>query len=91
MRTDGSWEMHGLLPTGLECLMNDRNNRADLRWVQLGSNGEWAVKAKNGRVWWDGVSEEADEGMAEVLAEDGENELRFIDFGSDNTYFLLHK
>jgi len=29
--------------------------------------------------------------MAEVLAEDGENELRFIDFGSDNTYFLLHK
>jgi len=91
VRTDGSWEMRGSLPLGLECLMNDRNNRADLRWVQLGSNGEWAVKAKNGRVWWDGVSEEADEGMAEVLAEDGENELRFIDFGSDNTYFLLHK
>ena len=46
VRTDGSWEMNGSLPSGLECLMNDRNNRADLRWVQLGSNGEWAVKAK---------------------------------------------
>jgi len=50
-----------------------------------------SVKSKNGRVWWEGVSDEADEALAEVLAEDGENELRFVDFGTEGTYFLLHK
>ena len=50
-----------------------------------------SVKSKNGRVWWEGVSDEADEALAEVLAEDGENELRFVDFGTEGTYFLLHE
>lgn len=89
--SDGSWEAHGSLPPGLEGLMSDRKSRADLLWVALGINGEWCVKSQNGRVWWGGVSDEVDEALSEILAEDGANELRFIDFGKDETYFLLHK
>mmetsp|Transcript_29615 Transcript_29615/g.62799 ORF Transcript_29615/g.62799 Transcript_29615/m.62799 type:complete len:753 (-) Transcript_29615:182-2440(-) len=89
--SDGSWEAHGSLPSGLESLMNDRKDRADLLWVALGVNGEWCAKAKNGRVWWDGVSDEADEALSEILADDGETVLKFIDFGTDEAYFLLHK
>lgn len=91
VRSNGSWEAHGSLPSGLEDLMNDRKDRADLLWVAMGVNGEWCVKAKNGVVWWGGCSEEADEALAEVLCEDSENELQYIDFGPDDTYFLLHK
>ena len=40
-RSNGSWEAHGSLPNGLEGLMTDRKDRADLRWVALGVNGEW--------------------------------------------------
>jgi len=91
VRSDGSWESDGSLPTGLDGLMEDRKGRADLLWVALGANGEWCVRSKHGRVWWEGVSVEADEALADILAEDGENELKFIAFGKDDTYFLLHK
>ena len=40
-RSNGSCEAHGSLPNGLEGLMTDRKDRADLRWVALGVNGEW--------------------------------------------------
>mmetsp|Transcript_18598 Transcript_18598/g.34452 ORF Transcript_18598/g.34452 Transcript_18598/m.34452 type:complete len:899 (+) Transcript_18598:133-2829(+) len=91
VRSDGSWESNGSSPAGLDGLMEDRKGRADLLWVALGANGEWCVRSKHGRVWWEGVSVEADEALADILAEDGENELKFIDFGKDDTYFLLHK
>jgi len=91
VRSDGSWESNGSLPAGLDGLMEDRKGRADLLWVALGANDEWCVRSKHGRVWWEGVSVEADEALADILAEDGENELKFIDFGKDDTYFLLHK
>jgi len=91
VRSDGSWETSGSLPPGLEGLMKDRKGRADLLWVALGADDEWCVRSRNGRVWWEGVSDEADEALADILAEDGENELKFIDFGRDDTYFLLHK
>jgi len=72
--------------------MKDRKGRADLLWVALGvNNDEWCVRSKGGRVWWEGVSEEADEALTDILAEDGESELKFIDFGTEDTYFLLHK
>ena len=88
--SDGSWEANGDLPSGLDELMENRKGRADLLWVALGVNDEWCVSARNGRVWWDGVSEEADEALADILA-DGENELKWVDFGPDESYFLLHK
>lgn len=89
--SDGSWESHGNLPLGLESLMNDRQNEADLKWCSIGPNGQWCVKAKNNRVWWDALPKEADDSLTEFMAEDGQVELCFLDFGVDSTYFLLHK
>lgn len=90
--SDGSWQSHGKsIPEGLNDLMKDRKDRADLMWVSLGSKGEWCARARNGRVWWEGVSDETDEALTEILSEEGENELSYIDFGTDETYFLLHK
>ena len=54
-------------------------------------NNEWCVRSKGARVWWEGVSEEAYEALTDILAEDGESELKFTDFGMEDTYFLLHK
>ena len=90
-RSDGSWETNGSIPSGLEDLTEHRRGRADLLWVALGADDEWCVRSKGGRVWWENASVEADEALAHILAEDGENELNFIDFGRDDTYFLLHK
>lgn len=85
--SNGSWEAHGDLPPGLEQLMKDRNDRADLLWAAVGVNGEWCVKSNTGSVWWGNVSVEADEALSEVLAQD----VMFIDFGMDGCYFLLYK
>ena len=74
-RSDGSWESNGSSSAGLDGLMEDRKGRANLLWVALGANGEWCVRSKHGRVCWEGVSVEADEALADILAEDGENEL----------------
>ena len=71
----------------LDNLMKTRKGRADLVWVGVGVDEEWFVRSKNDRVWWEGVSDEADEALAAILAEDGENELKFIDFGKVETYF----
>jgi hypothetical protein len=91
VRSDGSWESHGDLPWGLEKLMRDRNYRADLLWAALGVSGEWCVKSKKGRLWWGNVSDEADEALADVTAEDSEREVRYVDFGTGDTYFILHE
>ena len=92
VKSDGSWRSHGKsLPKGLSELLRDRKGRADLAWVSLGAEGEWCVKSRKGRVWWDGLSGEADEALSEILVEDRDSELRYIDFGTDETYFLLHK
>lgn len=72
--------------------MTDRDGRPDLLWVALGGdNDEWCVRSKGGRVWWEGLSEEADDALVEILAEEGDTQLEYIDFGTQETYFLLHK
>jgi hypothetical protein len=91
VRSDGTWESHGVMPPGLNKLMRDRRNKADLLWVSLGVSGEWCVKAKNGKVWWGNVSDEADETLADITAEDSECEVKYIDFGTSETYFILFK
>ncbi|KAL3800653.1 hypothetical protein HJC23_006115 [Cyclotella cryptica] len=97
VRNDGSWEYNGDLPRSLEKLLQDRRGRGDLQWVSLGPNQEWCLKANNGRIWWGGVSKEVDEHLTGILLEDDENgsgichDLKFIDFGVDDTFFLLHR
>jgi hypothetical protein len=91
VRSDGTWESHGDMPPGLDKLMRDRRNKADLLWVSLGVSGEWCVKARNGRVWWGNVSDEVDEMLADITAKDSEREVKYIDFGTSETYFILYK
>jgi hypothetical protein len=85
--SNGAWEAHGDIPSGLEELMKNRNDRADLLWASIGVNGEWCVKSNKGNLWWGSVTNEADEALSEVLAQD----VMFIDFGMDGSYFLLYK
>lgn len=95
VRNDGSWESHGDMPKGLVKLLHDRRDRGDLAWVALGPNNEWCLKAKNERIWWGGVSEEVDDHLSRILMEDEENgkltDLKFIDFGVEDSFFLLHQ
>ena len=88
VRNDGSWECIGDMPSGLDKLLEDRRFKADLEWVSLGPNNEWCLKAKNGRIWWGGVSEEVDDHFSTIAIEDG---LTFIDFGENDSFFLLHQ
>ena len=95
VRNDGSWECNGDMPESLDQLLADRRDKADLEWVSLGPNNEWCLKARNDRIWWGGVSEEVDDHLSRVLIEDEEhgrmNDLKFIDFGVNDTFFLLYQ
>jgi len=88
--TDGSWECDGELHKGLDKLLNDRGNRADLLWVSLGPDNEFCVKARNGRVWWGGVSDEINEALFDIT-EGSETDVKYISFGVDGSYFLTHR
>ncbi|KAL3796616.1 hypothetical protein ACHAWO_010320 [Cyclotella atomus] len=95
VRSDGSWECNGNMPRSLDELLEDRGDRADLEWVSLGPHDEWCIKAKNERIWWGGVSEEVDDHLSRILIEDEDygrvNDLKFIDFGVNDAFFLLYQ
>jgi hypothetical protein len=84
---DGSWECHDIHDE-LADKLEDRADRPDLVCVTLGPNGEWFLRAKNGRMWWGGISEELDEMVQNLLESD--RYLNFLDFGEDGTYFLSY-
>jgi len=88
--TDGSWECDGELHEELDKLLNDRGNRDDLVWVSLGPDDEFCLKAKNGRIWWGGVSDEISELLFDIT-DGNENEVDYISFGVDGSYFLTHR
>lgn len=88
VRSDGSWHSNGNLPEGLEDLLDKRNDNIDLEFVSIGPDDEWAVKDKTGRVYWGGVSDEVDERLEEILEY---SDVFWIDFGLEESYFLLHK
>lgn len=86
--TDGSWECDGFLHKGLDKLLDDRGNLADLLWVSLGPDNQWCLKARNGRVWWGGVSDEISEALFDIT-DARETDVKYISFGVDDSYFLL--
>ena len=88
VRSDGSWHANGNLPEGLEELLDRRNDNIDLEFVSIGPDNEWAVKDKTGRIYWGGVSDEVDERLEEILEY---SDVFWIDFGLEESYFLLHK
>ncbi len=87
---DGSWKCHGNMPGGLEKLMADRDHLGDLHCVTLGANGEYFVKAMNGRMWWGGVTDEIDQVFDEMVSELNKT-LEFVDFGDGaGSYFMIY-
>jgi hypothetical protein len=87
---DGSWEYRGKgIPEGLEALLQDRRSKADLDTVTLGPSGEWFMRARNGRMWWGGTSEDFDE-LMDYLEESGRTPTS-VDFGEYSAYFVTHE
>ena len=86
---DGSWKYEGRgIPEELQLKLENREERADLRCVNLGPAGEWFLRAKNGRMWWGGISEEMDQSI-QILLDDGHS-LSFLDFGEAGSYFISY-
>ena len=84
--TDGYWEYNGYIPSGLDELLESRKNRTDLSFVTLGPDGEYCLKAQNGKMWWGGIST----AMSEKINQIGKDRLKFMDFGEDDTYFIRY-
>ena len=86
---DGSWQYEGRgIPESLEEKLASRDDRADLVAVNLGPSGEWFLKARNGRMWWSGISTELDQVIANIL--NAGNYLHFLDFGENGSYFVSY-
>ena len=86
---DGSWQYQGRgIPNSLEEKLSAREDRPDLAAVNLGPSGEWFLKAKNGRMWWSGISAELDQVIANIL--NAGNYLHFLDFGENGSYFVSY-
>jgi len=86
---DGSWQYQGRgIPSSLEEKLAAREDRPDLAAVNLGPAGEWFLKAKNGRMWWSGISPELDQVIANIL--NSGNYLHFLDFGDNGSYFVSY-
>lgn len=85
---DGSWEYKGDIPSDLSDLLTDRNHAADLLRVALGPNEEYFCKARNGRMWWGGVSDDIDEAIDDLV--NGEDkDIHHICFSEDDGYFMI--
>jgi hypothetical protein len=86
---DGSWISNGRgIPEELEEKLKGREDRPDLKCVNLGPDGEWFLRARNGRLWWGGISDEMDESL-QSLMDDGHC-CNFLDFGDDGSYFISY-
>lgn len=86
---DGSWEYQGRgIPKELQEKLTDRAGRPDVVCVTLGPKGEWFLRARNGRMWWGGISHDLDDSIQSLL--DDDHYLNFLDFGDDGTFFLSY-
>jgi hypothetical protein len=86
---DGSWQYQGRgIPESLEEKLAARDDRADLVAVNLGPSGEWFLKARNGRMWWSGISPELDQVIASIL--NAGNYLHLLGFGENGSYFVSY-
>ncbi len=81
---DGWWYCSGSIPNGLDSKLKARQSRADLDRVSLGPNGEWFLRARNGRSWWGGVSDLFNSDAREVMKVGGD--ITDIQFGESATW-----
>jgi len=86
---DGSWTYEGKgIPIDLQEKLDARREKGDLKVCNLGPEGEWYLRARNGRMWWGGVSADLDAAVQDLL--DTGHKVNFIDFGEDCSYFLSY-
>ena len=85
---DGRWINNGC-PGGLMSLMEDRNNKKDLDKVSLGPDGEWFVRAKNGRTWFGDVSDELNRRVQMIRDKGGC--ITDTQFGKYGAYFIRYR
>ena len=86
---DGSWSCRGKdIPKALQDKLDAREDRPDLVCVNLGPSGEWFLRARNGRLWWGGTSDEMDDSIQQLL--DSGHYLNFLDFGEEGSYFISY-
>ena len=85
---DGSWQYQGRgIPKSLEKKLVERKNRADLLYCNLGPNGEWFLKAENGKMWWSGITQELDLVLKKIMST---GFLHNMDFGENGSYFISY-
>lgn len=85
---DGSWEYQGRsIPKSLEKKLRERDDAADLVICNLGPNGEWFLKAENGKMWWSGISPELDSVLKKITRK---GYLHNMDFGENGSYFVSY-
>jgi hypothetical protein len=85
---DGCYQC-GYLPESLEVILERRalsgEDKLDLDCVSLGPDGEYYMRAKNGRAWWGGTSKDS---LARIS--DVKNRVMFIDFADDGTFLCRY-
>ena len=81
---DGWWSCNNVAQ-GLLDLIKTRRHASDLSAVSLGPTGEWFLQAQNGRTWWGACAHVVDE-TDDIQNQGGD--IKFIDFGSDNSYVI---
>jgi len=81
--TQNGGYMYRNIPSALHDLIERRQQKTDIECLSLGPDGEYYLKAKNGRAWWGGVSTST----LNTIAKHKDN-LTFLDFGNDDTYLL---
>jgi hypothetical protein len=85
---DGSWEYQGrAIPKSLEKKLRERDDADDLVLCNLGPNGEWFLKAENGKMWWSGISPELDSVLKKITKN---GYLHSMDFGENGSYFVSY-
>jgi len=83
--TDGWWKCVGFIPSALRDLIDRRKSKADLSCVSIGPAGEYFMSARNGRIWWGGMS---DDNLA--IASEQRNSIKFMDFGDNGAFFARY-
>ena len=85
---DGSWEYQGRsIPKSLEKKLRERDDAADIVICNLGPNGEWFLKAENGKMWWSGITPELDMVLKKITKT---GYLHNMDFGENGSYFVSY-
>ncbi|VEU44538.1 unnamed protein product [Pseudo-nitzschia multistriata] len=85
---DGSWQYQGRsIPKSLEDKLATRDDADDLVVCNLGPNGEWFLKAENGKMWWSGITPELDSVLKKITAK---GYLHNMDFGENGSYFVSY-